>query len=134
MFDTQTYSMSFNFKAPKYIGIYCKIVDINIGLCQFSCTFIGLLIKIDLKLFVVLGGVHILRRQLGGREVFAKSLRLSTRGREGYSKCLRSFFLKYFTAAALFWQTKFVEIFHLERFVERFCGAKLNCCVDKLQS
>ena len=38
-----------------------------------------------------LGGVHILRRQLGGREVFAKSLRLSTRGREGYSKCLRSF-------------------------------------------
>ena len=52
----------------------------------------------------LLGVVHILRRQLGGREVFAKSLRLSTRGREGYSKCLRIFFLKYFTVT-LFWRT-----------------------------
>ena len=48
--------------------------------------------KFRLIFKIPLGGVHILRRQLGGREVFAKSLRLSTRGREGYSKCLRSFF------------------------------------------
>ena len=38
-----------------------------------------------------LGVVHILRRQIGGREVIARSLRLSTRGREGYFKCLRRF-------------------------------------------
>ena len=50
-----------------------------------------LLCNTILKMFVHLqthldfGGVHILRRQLGGREVFAKSLCLSTRGREGYS-------------------------------------------------
>lgn len=57
MFDTHnqlTYLlMSFEFKAPKYIGIWCKIININVGQRQFSCTFIGLLNKIDLNLFLV---------------------------------------------------------------------------------